>query len=168
MTEKEYKRAFFARGQKSRDIVGSVYAPQEDGSYKVVFEKLRALSNEDEDFLAGIVKGKPWGTGPKDFMRKMFDGCVDAGKNYFDDYLEPLFYTGLNLNRGENGYYPPLHRRIPFLNGGLFEQLDNYEWENNNFNIPNSLFSNADVKGKRDADGILDIFDRYNLSLIHI
>lgn len=92
-----------------------MYAPQEDGSYKVVFEKLRALSNEDEDFLAGIVKGKPWGTGPKDFMRKMFDGCVDAGKNYFDDYLEPLFYTGLNLNRGENGYYPPLHRRIPFL-----------------------------------------------------
>ena len=165
MTEKEYKRAFFARGQKSRDIVGSVYAPQEDGSYKVVFEKLRALSNEDEDFLAGIVKGKPWGTGPKDFMRKMFDGCVDACKNYFDDYLEPLFYTGLNLNRGENGYYPPLHRRIPFLNGGLFEQLDNYEWENNNFNIPNSLFSNVDVKGKRGADGILDIFDRYNFTM---
>lgn len=165
MTEKEYKRAFFARGQKSRDIVGSVYAPQEDGSYKVVFEKLRELSNEDEDFLAGIVKGKPWGTGPKDFMRKMFDGCVDAGKNYFDDYLEPLFYTGLNLNRGENGYYPPLHRRIPFLNGGLFEQLDNYEWENNNFNIPNSLFSNVDVKGKREADGILDIFDRYNFTM---
>lgn len=165
MTKKEYKRAFFARGQKSRDIVGSVYAPQEDGSYKVVFEKLRALSNEDEDFLAGIVKGKPWGTGPKDFMRKMFDGCVDAGKNYFDDYLEPLFYTGLNLNRGENGYYPPLHRRIPFLNGGLFEQLDNYEWENNNFNIPNSLFSNVDVKGKREADGILDIFDRYNFTM---
>ncbi len=165
MTEKEYKKAFFARGQKSRDIVGSIYAPQENGSYKVMIDKLRQLSEEDEDFLAGIVKGKPWGTGPKDFMRKMFDGCVKAGKNYFDDYLEPLFYTGLNLNRGENGYYPPLHRRIPFLNGGLFEQLDNYEWENNNFDIPNSLFSNADVKGKREADGILDIFDRYNFTM---
>lgn len=165
MTEKEYKDAFFARGQKSRDIVGSVYTQQADGTYRVVFDKLRALSEEDEDFLAGIVKGKPWGTGPRDFMRRMFDGCVDAGKNYFDDYLEPLFYTGLNMNRGENGYYPPLHRRIPFLNGGLFEQLDNYEWENNNFNIPNSLFSNADVKGKRDADGILDIFDRYNFTM---
>lgn len=165
MTEKEYKNAFFARGQKSREIVGSVYAQQADGSYRVIFDKLCALSGEDEDFLAGIVKGKPWGTGPRDFMRKMFEGCVDAGKNYFDDYLEPLFYTGLNLNRGENGFYPPLHRRIPFLNGGLFEQLDNYEWENNNFNIPNSLFSNADVKGKREADGILDIFDRYNFTM---
>lgn len=165
MTEKEYKNAFFARGQKSRNVVGSVYVEQEDGSYRVVIDKLRALSEEDEDFLAGIVKGKPWGTGPRDFMRRMFEGCVNAGKNYFDDYLEPLFYTGLNLNRGENGYYPPLHRRIPFLNGGLFEQLDNYEWENNNFNIPNSLFSNADVKGKREADGILDIFDRYNFTM---
>lgn len=165
MTEKEYKNAFFARGKKSRDIVGSVYAPQSDGSYRVVFDKLCGLSDEDEDFLAGIVKGKPWGTGPKDFMRKMFEGCVETGKNYFDDYLEPLFYTGLNLNRGENGYYPPLHRRIPFLNGGLFEQLDNYEWENNNFDVPNSLFSNAEIKGKREADGILDIFDRYNFTM---
>lgn len=164
MTEKDYKNAFFARGQKSRDIVGSVYAQQQDGTYRIVFDKLKQLSDEDEEFLAGIIKGKPWGTGPKDFMRKIFEGCKSAGKNYFDDYLEPLFYTGLNVNRGENGFFPPLHRRIPFLNGGLFEQLDNYEWENNNFNIPNSIFSNAEEKG-RDADGILDIFDRYNFTM---
>lgn len=164
MTEKDYKNAFFARGQKSRGIVGSVYAQQQDGTYRIVFDKLKQLSDEDEEFLAGIVKGKPWGTGPKDFMRKIFEGCKSAGKNYFDDYLEPLFYTGLNVNRGENGFFPPLHRRIPFLNGGLFEQLDNYEWENNNFNIPNSIFSNAEEKG-RNADGILDIFDRYNFTM---
>lgn len=100
MTEKDYKNAFFARGQKSRDIVGSVYAQQQDGTYRIVFDKLKQLSDEDEEFLAGIVKGKPWGTGPKDFMRKIFEGCKSAGKNYFDDYLEPLFYTGLNVNRG--------------------------------------------------------------------
>lgn len=164
MMEKQYKNAFFARGTKSREIVPKVYAPQEDGTYRIVFSELQALSDEDEEFLAGIVKGKPWGSGPKDFMRRMFDGCVEAGKNYFDDYLEPLFYTGLNKNRGENGFYAPLHRRIPFLNGGLFEQLDNYEWENNNFNIPNELFSNKAEKG-RDADGILDIFDRYNFTM---
>jgi len=164
MTEKQYKNAFFARGTKSREIVPKVYAQQPDGTYRIVFSELQALSDEDEEFLAGIVKGKPWGSGPKDFMRKIFDGCIDAGKNYFDDYLEPLFYTGLNKNRGENGFYAPLHRRIPFLNGGLFEQLDNYEWENNNFNIPNELFSNKAEKG-RDADGILDIFDRYNFTM---
>ncbi len=164
LTEKQYKNAFFARGTKSREIVPKVYAQQADGTYRIMFKELQALSDEDEKTLAGIVKGKPWGTGPKDFMRKIFDGCIDSGKNYFDDYLEPLFYTGLNKNRGENGFYAPLHRRIPFMNGGLFEQLDNYEWENNNFNIPNELFSNAATKG-RDADGILDIFDRYNFTM---
>ena len=164
MTEKQYKNAFFARGTKSREIIPKVYAQKPDGTYRIVFSELQALSDEDEEFLAGIVKGKPWGSGPKDFMRKIFDGCIDAGKNYFDDYLEPLFYTGLNKNRGENGFYAPLHRRIPFLNGGLFEQLDNYEWENNNFAIPNELFSNKEEKG-RDADGILDIFDRYNFTM---
>ena len=164
MTEKQYKNAFFARGTKSREIVPKVYAQQPDGTYRIVFSELQALSDEDEEFLAGIVKGKPWGSGPKDFMRKIFDGCIDARKNYFDDYLEPLFYTGLNKNRGENGFYAPLHRRIPFLNGGLFEQLDNYEWKNNNFAIPNELFSNKAEKG-RDADGILDIFDRYNFTM---
>lgn len=165
MTEKEYTKAYWARGEKSRDIVSRIYTLHGDGTYKIIFEKLQHLSDEDEEFLAGIVKGKPWGSGPKDFMRKIFEGCKSAGKNYFDDYLEPLFYTGLNKNRGENGFFPPLHRRIPFLNGGLFEQLDNYEWENNNFDIPNSIFSNRDEKGIRDADGILDIFDRYNFTM---
>ncbi len=164
LSEKAYKNAFFARGTKSREVMPKVYKEQPDGSYRIVYTELKALSDEDEEFLAGILKGKPWGSGPKDFMRRIFDGCKAAGKNYFDDYLEPLFYTGLNKNRGENGFYAPLHRRIPFLNGGLFEQLDNYEWEHNNFAIPNELFSNVDEKG-RDADGILDIFDRYNFTM---
>lgn len=165
LTDKAYKNAFFSRGTKSREMMGMIYAQQSDGSYRIILEKLQKLSDEDEEFLAGIVKGKPWGSGPKDFMRKIYNGCITTGKNYFNDYLEPLFYTGLNKNRGENGFYAPLHRRVPFLNGGLFEQLDNYEWENNNFNIPNNLFSNIDVKGIRDADGILDIFDRYNFTM---
>lgn len=164
LSEKAYNSSFYARGSKSREIIPKVYAKQEDGSYRIILSELKKLSDEDEEFLASIVKGKPWGSGPRDFMRKIFDGCVNAGRNYFDEYLEPLFYTGLNKNRGENGFYAPLHRRIPFLNGGLFEQLDNYEWENNNFAIPNSIFSNADIKG-RNADGILDIFDRYNFTM---
>ena len=57
-----------------------------------------------------------------------------------------------------------MNLRIPFLNGGLFEELDNYDWQKNNFHIPDEIFSNAKLKG-RDADGILDIFDRYNFTI---
>lgn len=164
LTEKEYNNAFYSKGAKSRELVPKVYQKIEEDKYKINVNALRALSDDDEAILAACVKGEPWGTGPRDFMRQIFKGCTAAGKNFFDDYLEPLFYTGLNLNRGENGFYAPLHRRIPFLNGGLFEQLDNYDWENNDFNIPNEIFSNVDEKG-RDADGILDIFDRYNFTM---
>ena len=58
-----------------------------------------------------------------------------------------------------------MHCRIPFLSGGLFEPIDGYDWKHNDFEIPNNVFSNAKEKGKRDADGILDIFDRYNFTM---
>lgn len=164
MMESEYKKAFFAKGSKSRELVPKVYVKNERGTYDRNAAAIRSLSTEDEELLSTIVKGRPWGTGPKDFMRSIFNDCVKRNANFFDEYLEPLFYTGLNKNRGENAFFPPLHCRIPFLNGGLFEELDNYDWQNNDFKIPNEMFSNIDTKG-RDADGVLDIFDRYNFTM---
>lgn len=113
----------------------------------------------------GVEKNSAWGTGSQNFMRDIFKKNVAAGENFFDDCLEPLFYTALNEDRTfQNDVYSKLNLRIPFLNGGLFEQLDNYDWQKNNFQIPNEIFSNAEEKG-RDADGILDIFDRYNFTI---
>lgn len=163
LTEREYKNAFFSHGSMSRELVGKVY--YQDGE---VFRRnaavLKSLSDEEETEFAKCVKGEPWGSGPKDFMRRIFDNAVKNDQNFFDDCLEPLFYTGLNQDRGDNAFFPPLHCRIPFLNGGLFEELEHYEWRYNDFDIPNEIFSNADTKG-READGILDIFDRYNFTM---
>ncbi len=164
LTEREFKNAFYRSGQKPKQLMPAVYKQAPDGKYYRDNAALLALSDEDQTVLSTLVKGDAWGNGPKDFMRQIFKGCVSAGKNYFDDYLEPLFYTGLNQNRGENAFFPPLHRRIPFLNGGLFEEMEGYDWRNNDFSIPNELFSNVDTKG-READGILDVFDRYNFTM---
>ncbi len=113
----------------------------------------------------GVDKNSNWGTGSPNFMRKIFRDNESAGGNFFDDVLEPLFYTALNVDRSrKNDLYPQLNLRIPFLNGGLFEELDNYDWRKNNFHIPNEIFSNVAGKG-RDADGILDVFDRYNFTI---
>ena len=98
-------------------------------------------------------------------MRKLFNIAVQRKQNFYSELLEPLFYDALNRNRGEQGYCPALHCRIPFLSGGLFEPIDGYDWEHNEFSIPNEVFSNESTKGKRDADGILDIFDRYNFTM---
>lgn len=164
LTEKEYKNAFYARGAKSRELIPMVYRPVGDGTYRISSAGLNTISDEDEAVLAMCVKGKPWGSGPHNFMRKLFEIAEKKNQNFFDELLEPLFYDALNVNRGEQGYCPALHCRIPFLSGGLFEPIDGYDWKHNNFNLPNEVFSNAATKG-READGILDIFDRYNFTM---
>lgn len=165
LTESEYKRALF-RNAKAHNLIEKVYSqPDTQGISHIDLKELFALTDEEARFVSTLVKGKAWGEGPKNFMRSLYKSCAERGKNYFDDYLEPLFYEALNVNRGENGFYARFHCRIPFLNGGLFEQLDNYDWQNCDFNIPNSLFSNIDENGKDKADGILDVFDRYNFTM---
>lgn len=164
LNEKEYKNAFYARGAKSRELIPVVYRPVGDGTYHVSSAGLKQISDEDEAILAQCVKGKPWGSGPHDFMRRLFNFAIQKNSNFYNDVLEPLFYDALNRNRGEQGYCPALHCRIPFLSGGLFEPIDGYDWEHNDFSIPNEVFSNVDIKG-READGILDVFDRYNFTM---
>lgn len=65
-----------------------------------------------------------WGDGDKSYLMnstKCFKG------NYFNDFLEPLFYNALNAKRDNDAY---LGKKIPFLNGGLFRPIENYDWKN--------------------------------------
>lgn len=165
LNEKEYKNAYFAKGAKSRELIPIVYNRVVDDMYKISAKGLESISDTDEEVLASCVKGKPWGSGPHDFMRRLFTQCVKKEGSFFEDYLEPLFYDALNINRGESGYCPTLHCRIPFLSGGLFEPIDGYEWKYNTFDIPNSIFSNKRDENDVNGTGILDIFDRYNFTI---
>ncbi|HDL00718.1 MAG TPA: class I SAM-dependent DNA methyltransferase, partial [candidate division Zixibacteria bacterium] len=54
----------------------------------------------------------------------------------------------------------------PFLNGGLFDPIGNYDWVHTDILLPNKLFSNNSKTKEGDTgDGILDIFDRYNFTV---
>jgi hypothetical protein len=115
----------------------------------------------------GVEKGKPWGTGPKDFLRKLFNREYFNYKNFYNDILEPLFYEALRTDRGSNDhYYDYFKCKIPFLNGGLFDPINNFDWINIDLLLPNELFSNKNKTKEGDiGDGILDIFDRYNFTV---
>src|SRR3989344_8481614 len=43
----------------------------------------------------GVKINQNWGTGPKDFMKILFDSEIISYKNFFNDVLEPLFYDAL-------------------------------------------------------------------------
>ena len=106
----------------------------------------------------GVERSKEWGTGPKDFMTKLFgigDSPLVPYKNFFNDILEPLFYEALASSReGDDGYYAYFKCKIPFLNGGLFEPINEYNWTKTDILIDNDIFR-----------GIFETFNQFNFTV---
>lgn len=111
----------------------------------------------------GVARDKAWGTGPKKFLRQLFEERKYT--NFFNDILEPLFYEALARERDQN-YYRLFDCKIPFLNGGLFDPINEYDWVHSDILLPDALFSNHDKTKEGDTGtGILDVFDRYNFTV---
>ncbi|MDA8091940.1 MAG: Eco57I restriction-modification methylase domain-containing protein [Actinomycetota bacterium] len=102
----------------------------------------------------GVEKDKPWGSGPKNFMRKLFDKEIASYDNFFNDILEPLFYEALAIDRGEVSFYSRFNCKIPFLNGGLFEPINGYNWEEIDIFLKNETLRE-----------IFNTFDLYNFTV---
>jgi hypothetical protein len=114
----------------------------------------------------GVPKGGNWGDGPRNFLRQLANRAISEKKCLFNDVLEPLFYDTLATDRGHDAWCKVFACRIPFLNGGLFEPLAGYDWENTNISFTNVLFSNQERTPAGDVgSGILDVFDRYNFTV---
>lgn len=102
----------------------------------------------------GVPKDKDWGQGDKDYIfhsTKSFNGS-----NYFEEFLEPLFYDALNSKRDDDIF---MGAKVPFLNGGLFHPLDNYDWRKTEFGIPNEFWFN------QDESGFIDLLSQYNFTV---
>ena len=106
----------------------------------------------------GVDEKKSWGSGNKVFFREKFDKYNKEGKNFFNTFLEYFFYEGLN-KKNKNDFLSILNCKVPYIGGELFFYFDGYDWEKENLNIPNSIFSN------KNNTGILDIFDLYNFTV---
>jgi hypothetical protein len=115
----------------------------------------------------GAGRDAEWGQGSKQFLRELFDKKHSKFDNFFNDILEPLFYEALRNDRShDDDYYSRFNCKIPFLNGGLFDPIGNYDWVHTDIILPDSLFANNNKTREGDTgDGILDIFDRYNFTV---
>jgi hypothetical protein len=107
----------------------------------------------------GVRPGENWGTGDPHFMRSIFELCKQQKKNYYSDYLEPLFYECLGkADRGnstatnDQSFAQQFNARIPYLNGGLFEDV--YDWKTTNIEINNKVF-----------EELLSFLDRFNFTV---
>ena len=114
----------------------------------------------------GVAKGNDWGSGPRDFLRRLANEEYINYANFFNDILEPLFYDTLATDRGHEAWCNRFKCRIPFLNGGLFEPLGDYNWHEIDIILPNKLFTNTEfVEEGITGTGVLDVFDRYNFTV---
>ena len=99
----------------------------------------------------GVAEDAAWGTGDKKFLHKLY--MNKGGRNFFDDILEPFFYEALAIER-VGDFYPALQCKVPFLNGGLFEPLNSYDWENTQINLNDRVF-----------EEIFKVFNLYNFTV---
>jgi len=117
----------------------------------------------------GVGRDDDWGTGSKHFLRELFEKKHSDYENFFDEILEPLFYEALRTGKDREHidyYYSRFNCKIPFLNGGLFDPIGNYDWVHTDIHLPNELFSNSrKTKEGDEGDGVLDVFDRYNFTV---
>lgn len=113
----------------------------------------------------GVKRTEDWGTGSKHFLRELFLKKHGDYSNFFNDILEPLFYNTLATKRPKD-YSDRFDCKIPFLNGGLFDPINDYDWIDTDIALPNELFSNDTKTSEGDSGtGVLDIFDRYNFTV---
>ena len=172
----KYRDLFDRMTENLKELVETDYAIEKDFRDKQI--KPRDFARKTMGQIAflyflqkkgwfGVRPGEEWGTGVRNFVRKLFERRETYGNNFFNDILEPLFYEALALDRGSAAIYPKLNNvRMPFLNGGLFEPLNGYSWETTNIILSDELFSNDNRTKEGDqGDGILDIFDRYNFTV---
>lgn len=109
----------------------------------------------------GVSQENDWGTGPKDFLRRLFRKEFCDYGNFFDQVLKPLLYGTLSGDRSSEGdFCLPLGCKIPFLGEYLFQPVGGYNWSNTSIPLPNDLFSSDGGN-----DGIFDVLGKYAFSL---
>jgi len=115
-----------------------------------------------------VERGKQRWYGSKTFVRDLYKECTEGGDPdkeqwwlwFFNDYLEHLFYDTLNRKREDNrSEYFDCH--IPYLNGGLFEPMNNYVRDGKE----HIMFSWNEEKNNKIFWDILDKFDLFNFTV---
>ena len=107
----------------------------------------------------GVPENAEWGSGDKNFIYNLFKNADESIKaDFLEQALEPLFFKTLNTDRGEDALAPKAlcdiygsKIRIPYLNGGLFEEDE---------------LDKKKVKFKKEHfENLLEFFSQYNFTI---
>ncbi|RDU58828.1 hypothetical protein CQA63_09125 [Helicobacter marmotae] len=111
----------------------------------------------------GVDKTADWGSGDREFLYSLFKKAKTHNQNFYKDYLCPLFFDSLNTQR-EGDYFAPFDCKIPFLNGGLFEEQKLKDAQKNEIGIETHLIL-CEVLENSDFEEIFNVFEHYNFTI---
>ena len=119
------KLTFLSKDQAIVNIFAKAF-PQEDPQkaistfIKKLLGRIVFLYFIQKKGWLGVPKDGKWGEGDKKFLKSLYD---NHNNDFYEKALAPLFFESLNKDRRDDGDYSPIFDcRIPFLNGGLFEE----------------------------------------------
>ena len=119
------KLTFLSKDQAIVNIFAKAF-PQEDPQkaisafVKKLLGRIVFLYFIQKKGWLGVPKDSKWGEGDKKFLKNLYDNHQD---DFYENALAPLFFESLNQDRRDDeDYSPTFDCRIPFLNGGLFEE----------------------------------------------
>ncbi|WP_027402152.1 Eco57I restriction-modification methylase domain-containing protein [Aphanizomenon flos-aquae] len=98
----------------------------------------------------GVPENESWGNGDHKFLTHQFQNFTHK-ELFYQDFLSVLFFDTLNTKRANDLFIKNPSYRIPYLNGGLFEE-DNLKHRSLIFD--NHLFAN-----------LFNFFDQYNFTI---
>ncbi len=91
-----------------------------------------------------------WVDGDKAFMQNLFANFADK-ESFYSNCLTDLFFNTLNNAARDNGIFHHTGTRVPYLNGGLY---DDDQPQTNPFNFPAVYFKD-----------LLEFFEQYNFTI---
>ena len=159
-------KTFFDEYKKHYDIFCQ-YMVSEPGIYQTIFNgDEKAIRDCNKKLLGrivflyfiqkkgwlGVPKNETWGKGDHNFLTNQFESFAHP-ELFYQDFLSVLFFDTLNTKRPDDLIELVAGKpcRIPFLNGGLFEEENK---NHRNLIFDTNLFKN-----------LFNFFDQYNFTI---
>jgi hypothetical protein len=98
----------------------------------------------------GVPENEDWGNGDHHFLTNQFQNFTHK-ELFYQDFLSVLFFDTLNTKRANDLFIENPSYKIPYLNGGLFEEENP---NHRNLIFPDHLFAN-----------LFNFFDQYNFTI---
>lgn len=159
-------KTFFDEYKKHYDIFCQ-YMVSQPGIYQTIFNgDEKAIRDFNKKLLGrivflyfiqkkgwlGVPKNESWGKGDHNFLTNQFESFAHP-ELFYQDFLSVLFFDTLNTKRPDDLIELVAGKpcRIPFLNGGLFEEENK---NHRNLIFDTNLFKN-----------LFNFFDQYNFTI---